>query len=130
MKAKTTKKAVKRPAAAKVLKKPAEGFTRWDITDDMKTERDITGYIEAFLEEVRNDPEDVAAEYLVSALGDVARAYGMMQLARDTGISREGLYRALGRDGNPSLSTLLKVLRAFGLRLELGYADTKKKRAA
>lgn len=55
--------------------------------------------------------------YIAQAIGEVARARGMMQLARDTGLSRESLYRALSADGNPSFATVLKVLRALGLQL-------------
>ena len=57
------------------------------------------------------------AAYITAALGDIARARGMAQLAKDTGISREGLYKALSSDGNPSLATVLKVVKALGLKL-------------
>ena len=71
-------------------------------------------YLQACIEEA---PADAAL--FSRALGDIARARGMMQLARDTGITREGLYKALGEQGNPSLSTILKVLHALGLRLHV-----------
>ena len=70
----------------------------------------MAGYLEACLEE--NDPALIA-----HALGVIARAKGMTQLARDTGLTREGLYRALSREGNPEFATVLKVFNALGLRL-------------
>jgi probable addiction module antidote protein len=79
----------------------------------LKTEDDVAAYLEAVMEEGADDARLIAA-----ALGDVARARGMMQLARDTGLTREGLYKALSADGNPSFDTVLKVMKALGLRLE------------
>lgn len=84
--------------------------TVWDAADHLKTPEDVAAYIEAVLED--GDPQLIAA-----ALGDVARARGMSQLARDTGLSRESLYRALSPTGNPELSTVLKVIRALGIKL-------------
>ena len=72
----------------------------------------MAAYLDACMEEAGDD-----ATYVAAAIGDIARARGMAQLARDTGISREGLYKALARDGNPSLATVLKVIKALGLRL-------------
>ncbi len=72
----------------------------------------MVAYLEACLEEAPDDPALLAA-----ALGDIARARGMMQLAKDTGMTREGLYKALSKDGNPSLATILKVIKALGLKL-------------
>ncbi len=72
----------------------------------------MVAYLEACLEEA---PDDSAL--LAAALGDIARARGMMQLAKDTGMTREGLYKALSKDGNPSLATILKVVKALGLKL-------------
>ena len=71
----------------------------------------MVAYLEACLEEA---PDDAAL--LAKALGDIARARGMVQLAKDTGLTREGLYKALSKDGNPRLDTVLKVMRALGLR--------------
>ena len=82
----------------------------WDAAEHLETEEDITAYLEAVLEE--GDPSLVAA-----ALGDVARAKGMAQIARETGLGRESLYKALRPEGNPEFATVLKVLRALGLRL-------------
>ena len=89
-----------------------EKFSRWDVVDYLKTERDMAGYLEACMEEAGDD-----AAFIAAALGDIARARGMAQLAKDTGISREGLYKALSPDGNPSLATVLKVVKALGLKL-------------
>lgn len=80
--------------------------------DYLKTEKDIAGFLEAAFEIGGDDPE-----YIAKVLGTVARARGMSKLARDTGISREGLYKALSGDGNPEFATILKVMRALGLKL-------------
>lgn len=87
-------------------------FTRWDAADYLRSEADMVAYLQACLEEAPDD-----ATLLAAALGDVARARGMMELARETGLTREGLYKALSRDGNPSLATVLKVVKALGLKL-------------
>ncbi|MHB1272566.1 MAG: addiction module antidote protein [Rhodanobacter sp.] len=89
-----------------------ETFTRWDPVDELKTEADQTMYLNACLDE---DPGD--GSLVRAALGDIARARGMSQLARDTGISREGLYRALSTDGNPEFATVMRVIRALGVHL-------------
>jgi probable addiction module antidote protein len=83
---------------------------RWDAAEHLTTEDDMAAYLEAALED--GDPALVAA-----ALGDIARAKGMSQIARETGLGRESLYKALSPDGNPEFSTVLKVVRALGLRL-------------
>lgn len=89
-----------------------EGFSRWDAADTLKTDEDAVLYFEACLEE---DPGD--GSLVRAALGDIARARGMSQLARDTGLSREGLYQALSAKGNPEFSTVMKVIKAMGLKL-------------
>lgn len=86
------------------------GLSKWDVADYLKTEEEMTLYFEACLEE--NDPQLIA-----HALGDIARARGMSQLAKDTGLSRESLYKALSSNGNPSFATILKVTQALGLQL-------------
>ena len=91
---------------------PQERFSRYDSADYLNTGEDIAAYLEAVMEEVGDDPASVA-----QALGVVARARNMSQLARDVGMSREGLYKALSEDGNPSFSTIVKVARALGLRV-------------
>lgn len=84
-----------------------ESFSRYDSADYLKSEEDIAAYLDACSDE--NDPALMAV-----ALGAVARARNMSQLARDTGLTREGLYKALSADGNPSLSTAMKVANALG----------------
>lgn len=91
-----------------------EKFSRWDSADYLKTEEDIDLYFEACLEE---DPGD--GSLIRSALGAIARARGMSQLARDTGLAREGLYKALSPDGNPEFATVMKVIKALGLKLSV-----------
>ena len=87
-------------------------FTRYDTADYLKNEGDIAAYLEAVMEEGGNDPA-----YIVHALGVVARAQNMSKLARDAGMSREGLYKAFSGTGNPSFSTVVKVADALGLRI-------------
>ena len=87
-------------------------FTRYDTADYLKNDEDIAAYLEAVMEEGGNDPA-----YIVHALGVVARAQNMSKLARDAGMSREGLYKALSGTGNPSFSTVMKVVDALGLRI-------------
>jgi len=82
----------------------------WDAADYLTSTDDMVAYLEAALEE--GDPALVAA-----ALGDIARAKGMTAVARETGLGRESLYKALSPGGNPEFATVLKVLRALGLRL-------------
>ncbi len=86
--------------------------TRWDSTEHLKTEQDIQLYLEACLEEAGDDPA-----LIVHALGVIARAKNMSQLSRDTGISREGLYKALSPEGNPTFATVAKVAKALGFKL-------------
>src|SRR5688500_4854545 len=88
-----------------------ETFTRWDVIDHLKTEEDIAAYLEACAEE-----SDSAL--MTAALGDVARARNMSQLARDTGLTRQGLYKALSSEGDPSFSTVMKVANALGFKLK------------
>ncbi|MBE1162217.1 addiction module antidote protein [Dyella acidiphila] len=89
-----------------------ETFTRYDTADYLKSEEDITAYLDVCFEE--NDPALMA-----TALGHVARARNMSQIARDTGLTREGLYKALCMDGNPTLATAMKVANALGYQLRL-----------
>lgn len=96
--------------AAKRSKKTK--FTRWDAADSLRTEADMVAYLHACLEEAPDD-----ASLLAAALGDIARARGVMGLARETGLTREGLYKALSKNGNPSLGTVLKVIKALGMKL-------------
>lgn len=84
--------------------------TRFDVQDYLKTPEDQVAYVESFL-------EDGNAELLAVALGDIARARGVSEFARETGLSREAIYKALAPGGNPTLDTLNRALRALGLRL-------------
>lgn len=84
----------------------------YDVAEQLRTPEEMAAYLDAWLVEA---PDDVAG--IARALGDIARARGMSQVARDAGLSRESLYRALSEEGNPSFATILKVVRALGLRL-------------
>ena len=90
----------------------------WDPVDHLKTEVDMAAYLEAALEE--RDPALIAA-----ALGDIARAKGMSQVAREAGLGRESLYKALSPTGNPEFGTILKVVTALGLQLHATPATAK-----
>lgn len=89
----------------------------WDSAEYLKTEEDMAGYLEACFQEAGDDPA-----FIAQALGVIARARGMSQVARDTGLTREGLYKALSEDGNPSFATILKVIHALGLELHAAPA--------
>lgn len=82
----------------------------WDAAEHLETTEDMAAYLEAALEV--GDPALIAA-----AIGDIARAKGITQIARETGLGRESLYKALSAEGNPEFATVLKVVRALGLRL-------------
>jgi probable addiction module antidote protein len=84
----------------------------YDVAEQLRTPQEMAAYLDAWLTEA---PEDVAG--IARALGDIARAKGMSQVARDAGLSRESLYKALSESGNPSLGTVLKVAKALGVRL-------------
>jgi probable addiction module antidote protein len=93
-------------------------LTKWDVQDGLQTPEDCAAFVEAAIAEAGDDPAFIAA-----ALGEVARSKGMAQVSRDTGISREGLYKALSKDGNPSFATILKVLQSLGLVLHVEAAN-------
>ena len=84
----------------------------WDAAEHLETKEDIAAYLEAALED--GDPA-----VIVAALGDIARSKGMTQIARETGLGRESLYKALSTEGNPEFATVLKVLKSLGLRLQV-----------
>lgn len=88
-----------------------ETFTPWDAADHLRSDEDIAKYLEAAMEEAGDD-----AAYIAAVLGDIARARGILDLAKATGMTRAGLYRALAADGNPSFATVLKVTRALGIK--------------
>jgi len=89
---------------------------KWDVVEHLKNEEDMAAYLEAAIEEAGDD-----AAFIAKVLGDIARARGMSQLAKDTGLGRESLYKALSGEGNPSFATILKVTRALGLRLHASH---------
>ncbi|MBD8242488.1 addiction module antidote protein [Pantoea agglomerans] len=89
-----------------------EQFSQWDSAEYLKTEEDMAEYLNACMEEAGDDPA-----FIARALGAIARARGMTQVAREAGVSRESLYRALSGNGNPEFGTILKVVKALGLRL-------------
>ncbi|QXL84637.1 addiction module antidote protein [Comamonas sp. NLF-1-9] len=91
---------------------------RWDSAEHLKTEEDMVLYLQACMEEAGDD-----AAFIAKALGNVARARGMTQLAKETGLGRESLYKALSGEGNPSFGTILKVMHALGIKLQAQAAD-------
>jgi probable addiction module antidote protein len=86
--------------------------TRYDVAEHLRTPDEMAAYLEACLEEAGGD-----AAFVAKAIGDIARAKGMSQVARDAGVSRESLYKALSGERTPGFDTILKVLAALGLRL-------------
>ena len=91
-----------------------DAFTKWDVTEHLRTREDARLYLEACADE---DPGD--GSLVRAALNDIARAGNMSQLARDAGMSREGLYKALSEDGNPSFATVTRIARALGLQVRI-----------
>ncbi len=92
---------------------------KWDSAAYLKTEEDIALYWDACLDEAAEDPA-----FITAALATIAKAHGMTALARETGLTREGLYKALSPDGNPEFATVMKVIRALGLHLHGSVART------
>ncbi|OGB02632.1 MAG: putative addiction module antidote protein [Burkholderiales bacterium RIFCSPHIGHO2_12_FULL_69_20] len=100
---------------AKVIAAPKPArvkTTPYDLAEHLRTPEEMAAYLDAWLMEAPDDAVGIAR-----ALGDIARAKGMTQVARDAGLSRESLYRALSAEGNPSFATILKVAKALGLKL-------------
>ncbi|PIR24830.1 MAG: putative addiction module antidote protein [Deltaproteobacteria bacterium CG_4_10_14_0_2_um_filter_43_8] len=98
------------------MKKKKTKTTRYDVAEHLRTPEEMAAYLEACLEE-----SDVDATLVAKALGDIASAKGMTQIAHDTGLSRESLYKALSGERNPTFDTILKVIQALGLKL---HAET------
>lgn len=90
-------------------------ISRYDVAEHLRTPEEMAAYLEATLEEAKGD-----AAFIAKALGDIARAKGMTQVARDTGLSRESLYKALSGDRSPGFDTILKVMSALGLEFHAG----------
>ncbi|MES2360830.1 MAG: addiction module antidote protein [Pseudomonadota bacterium] len=89
----------------------------YDVAEQLRTPEEMAAYLDAWFVDAPDDATGIAR-----ALGDIARAKGMSQVARDAGLSRESLYKALGENGNPSFATVLKVARALGVRLHAEVA--------
>lgn len=94
-----------------------EQFTRFDTADYLKTPSEMAAYLDACFEE---DPGD--GSLIRAALNDIARAQGMSRISRGTGLGRESLYKALGSSGNPEFATIIKVMKALGLKLHASAA--------
>ena len=92
----------------------AEKLIKWDVTDYLRTKEDVRYYLEAAADE---DPGD--GSLIRAALNDIARAQNMSQLAREVGMTREGLYKALSDKGNPTFATVLRITRALGMQLRI-----------
>ena len=86
--------------------------TRYDVAEHLRTPEEMAAYLQACLEESKGD-----ASFVAKALGDIARAKGMSQVARDAGLSRESLYKALSGERSPGFDTILKVVQALGIEL-------------
>lgn len=95
------------------MAKTREIFAPYDTADYLKSTEDIALYLEAAIEEAGDDPA-----FIAHVLGTIARSGNLSELARKVGMSREGLYKALSAEGNPSFATIMKVARALGLRIE------------
>ncbi|VBB46550.1 conserved hypothetical protein [uncultured Desulfatiglans sp.] len=91
---------------------PKTKTTRYDVAEHLRTPEETAAYLEACFEEANGD-----AAFIAKALGDVARAKGMSQVAKDAGLSRESLYKALSGERTPTFDTILKVIGALGLRI-------------
>ncbi len=93
--------------------------TPYDVAEHLRTPAEMAAYLDASIEEANGD-----AAFIAKALGDIARAKGMSQVARDTGLSRESLYKALSGDRAPTFDTVLKVIEALGLKLRAEVITT------
>jgi probable addiction module antidote protein len=91
-----------------------EGFSSWSVTDQLKTKEDIQLYLEACMDE-----DDGSGSMIRAALSDISRSKNMGELAKQVGVSREGLYKALSESGNPSFSLVLRLSRALGLHIKI-----------
>lgn len=93
--------------------------SRYDVAEHLRTPEEMAAYLEACMEVADGD-----AAFIAKALGDIARAKGMSQVARDAGVSRESLYKALSGDRVPNFDTILKVMKALGLKLNAEVAKS------
>lgn len=104
-------------AQAKTKKAAKTKTMSYDVAAQLRTPEEMAAYLDAWLDEF---PDDAAG--IARALGDIARAKGMTLVAKEAGLSRESLYRALSTDGNPSFDTVLRVARALGVKLHAEVA--------
>ena len=104
-------------ASGKTKTKTKTKTLAYDVSEQLRTPEEMAAYLDAWLVDA---PDDAAG--IARALGDIARAKGMSQVARDTGLSRESLYKALSENGNPSFATVLKVAMALGVQLHAEVA--------
>ena len=95
----------------------------YDVAEHLRTPEEMAAYLEACMEEADGD-----VAFIAKALGDIARAQGMTQVARDSGLSRESLYKALSGERSPSFDTILKVVSALGLKLSASVRSEAKRR--
>ncbi|CAN5504274.1 putative addiction module antidote protein [soil metagenome] len=91
--------------------------TKYDVAEYLRTPEEMAAYLEACMEEANGD-----AAFVAKALGNIARAKGMTEIARETGLSRESLYKSLSGERSPSFETVLKVITALGLKIHAGPA--------
>jgi probable addiction module antidote protein len=96
---------------------PKTTTSKYDVAEHLRTPEEMAAYFDACLEEANGD-----AAFIAKALGDIARAKGMAQVALDSGLSRESLYKALSGERSPDFDTILRVIAALGLRLHAGAA--------
>jgi len=94
--------------------------TRYDVAEHLRTPEEMAAFLEACLEEADGD-----ASFIAKTLGDIARAKGMAQVAKDAGLSRESLYKALSGERSPDFDTILKVVGALGLKLHAEAAGSR-----
>ncbi len=95
--------------------------TKYDVAEHLRTPEEMAAYLEMCIEEANGD-----AAFIAKALGDIARAKGMSQVARDAGLSRESLYKALSGERSPGFDTILKVIGALGIKLRTEAASPAK----
>ncbi len=93
-------------------------LTRWDVIDYLDTEKDMALYLDACMEEDSGDGTLIRA-----ALNNIGRAKGMGRLAESAGMTRQGLYKALSSDGNPSFTTVIKIIKVLGVKLHVQAAN-------
>ncbi len=95
--------------------------TKYEVSEHLRTPEEMAAYLEMCIEEANGD-----ISFITKALGDIAKAKGMTQVARDAGLSRENLYKALSGERSPGFDTILKVINALGLKLHAEAAHTTK----